>query len=181
MNQDEKIAAMFALAEKQQYAVSLLIKSLANTSKNVQKEAREAIKEQTKESIAKLSTDAQEALNASVEPFKKQMQELESTTRKINEHMVLVSDRLSVKVFVLVCLACVMCVLATVGTSYWFAKDVASLRTEHRQLQANIKALEDAGGKIYIGDCDGQICVRVDPDKGHYTQNSTGLPMYLVR
>lgn len=109
------------------------------------------------------------------------MEGLESTAQKINQSMSTVSDRLSVKLMTIIGVVCVACVLATVGASYWFAKDVASLRSEQQRLQANIKALEEAGGKVVLGNCDGQICVRVDPSKEPYTQNSTGLPMYFVK
>lgn len=181
MNSEEKIAVMFALIEEQRKAVNQSINDLNDGIKRIKTLSEAEIYIQTSKSIGELQKDAQEALNASVEPFETKMDIMDGKANKIAQSLTDVSDRLSSKVFLLVMFACLVCIAAVAITSYVIGKDVARLRTEQIRLQANVKALEDAGGKIYIGDCDGELCVRVDPNRKSYTHTATGLPMYFVK
>jgi len=181
MNSEEKIAVMFALVDRQQKAVNKSINDLNDGIKRIKTLSEDEIYIQTKKNIDELRKDAQESLNASVKPFETKMDAIDSKANKIAQSLTAVSDRLSSKVFLIVMFACLVCIAAVAITSYVIGKDVARLRAEQVQLQANVKALENAGGKVFLGDCDGELCVRVDPNRKPYTQNSTGLSMYFLK
>lgn len=181
MNSEEKIAVMFALIEEQRKAVNQSINDLNDGIKRIKTLSEAEIHIQTSKSIGELQKDAQEALNASVEPFKTKMDTMNSKANKIAQSLTDVSDRLSSKIFLLVMFACLVCIVAVAITSYVIGKDVARLRAEQVQLQANVKALEAAGGKVVLDNCDGDLCVRVDPNRRPYTHTATGLPMYFVK
>jgi len=181
MISDDQVGMMFALAKKQQEDVSQLIRDLEKASQSIKSSAKNEIESQTKESIESMSKDAQNVLNNSVEPFKIQMNELITHTNTMNKNMVDVANYLNTKVIAFVSVVCFSCVIGSAAISYWFASDVKRLRAEHVQLQANIKALEEAGGKVYLHHCGERLCVRVEPSQNPYKDPNTGLPMYFVK
>lgn len=181
MDSEEKIVVMFELVERQQKAVNQSIRDLNDGIKRIKAFSEAEIQKQTIQSIGELKKDVQEALNASVKPFETKMDALDGQANKIAQSLTAISDRLSSKVFLFAMCACLVCIAAVAIASYVIGKDVARLRVEQIQLQANIKALEDAGGKVVLSNCGGDLCVRVDPNKNPYTQNGTGLPMYFIK
>ena len=91
------------------------------------------------------------------------------------------SNAFKTKLILTVAIACFACVSAVFGAYIWIDSDVKRLRADQLQLQENIKQLEAVNGRVKVSYCDGQLCVRVDPNRKPYTENSTGLPMYFVK
>jgi len=181
MNSEEKIAVMFALIEEQRKAVNQSINDLNEGIKRIKTLSEAETYIQTKKSIDEIKKDAQEALNASVKPFETKMGIMNGKANEIAESLENASNKISKKVALMVAFVCLVCISAVGIASYAIGKDVARLRAEQVQLQANVKALENAGGRVFLSTCDGDLCVRVDPNRKPYTQNSTGLPMYFVK
>lgn len=59
--------------------------------------------------------------------------------------------------FLLVGFACLVCIVAVAIASYLIEKDVAKLRSEQVQLQANVKALEATVDKVVLTTCNDEI------------------------
>lgn len=181
MNSEEKIAVMFALVDRQQKAVNQSIRDLNEGIKRIKTLSEAEIYTQTKKSIDELKKDAQEALNTSVKPFETKMVTMNGKANEIADSLENASNKISTKAALMVAFVCLVCIAAISITGYIIGKDVARLRAEQIQLQANAKALEEVGGKVFLSTCGGELCVRVDPKKEPYTHNSTGLPMYFVK
>lgn len=181
MNAEEKIALMFDIAEKQQKAVTRVISQLESTANTMKATVERSIESAIAASFANAEETALDAVQQASEPTIALIGQATQAAQKTSQRLDDAAQYLTIKLLSIIGVAALAAIACVFAVYFWLGSDIVSMRTEQLRLRENITALEAAGGKVVLGTCDGQICVRVDPNKQPYTNNATGLPMYFVK
>jgi len=162
ISEEERIAMMFDLAERQQQAVTILLKELKDRIETLKKDVKGEIRSEVRESMSEVPKAAKTALNESVAPFSKEFEVIAEKARKASKMIEVLVESIGMRALKFFAIVTGTCLVVSLVAFFWLEYTISGLTDEKRELQENVYRLEKQGGRIKISECEGKPCVRID-------------------